>query len=136
MSSTSSGLFKKMLPYQVTYQEWNEGFFFQKFLADEAKARLVDLEQVPPTPPDTGCTIYRAKLDGETVLAVVPRGEEPFDLESQRNLGWTKVIPTGRKKISEKQHRNYVEQALLLGKQIPLSVMGSYPELTVMEGIG
>ena len=122
-----------MQPYQTTHADWQEGVYFQKGLTDKEKNRLVHYGKTTPTSPGTAFSIYRAKLDGKTVLAVVPKGEEPADSESQRNLSWTKVIATGRKSLSENQHRTYVEQAVLLGKYVPLDVMACYPELMSLQ---
>jgi hypothetical protein len=59
------------------------------------------------TSPDKNFNIYRAELDGETVLVIVPMGEEPSHEESQKNLDWQKIICTGRKILSKKEHRQF-----------------------------
>lgn len=120
-----------MQPYQMTHSEWQEGVFFKKELTAEEKDRLVQCEVTDPGPEFSIC---KADLDSEPVFAVAQKGKEPFDSKSQKNLSWTKIIPTGRKSLTAEQHRTYVEQAVLLGKDVPLHVMGSYPDLMPLQG--
>lgn len=120
-----------MQPYELTYKEWQEGVYFQKTLTDEEKDRLVHSGE---TSPGNGFSIQRAELDGQPIFAITPEENEPLDTESQKLFGWTKIIPTGRKSLSEKQHRECVARALLLEKKIPPHVLASYPEFIALQG--
>ena len=119
-----------MQPYELSYKEWQEGIYFQKALTDKEKERLVHNGESP----DIGFSVQLAELDGQPIFAITPEGNKPLDTESQKRFGWTKIIPTGRRTLSEKQHRDCVARALLLGKQIPPHVLASYPEFSSLQG--
>ena len=120
-----------MQPYELTYNEWIEGLYFQKELTNKEKSRVLHKGD---TSPDTGFTVQHAELDGRPIFSIKPEGDEPLDSESQKRFGWTKIIPTGRKYLSEEQHRDCVAKALMLGRNIPPHVLASYPEFMSLQG--